>query len=442
MKNKVLGFILVLGLLAVYPVWRYYTNAQVFAKAVLDHASALGEWSHQSINSKLDGKIIITNLTFKPENHSQSFEIGSVTITTSPMFILKTSAGDLTYMLPETLSVSVNTASLDNKSNDVLGSLRDKSMWALIAGYAGSFGCSRESYTSFDDKSWKNIIDDEQIYNLDLFYSRQLNGSLDVDLILDAENLFSSIWSSNLKSAYSDTQIDLDELIVEKLYYSYLDNGFNLTRNNACIRNYKSSFAAYRLSSAEHVQRYLRHHFAKELPKVLLNWYQRMLAPEIEYNAIITLNERKYLSDIYRIDQRTLYENSIVEVATTENNYLPVTLSDIDFTSIDTELLKQETIRRQQLEKQDKLVIKKQKADKRKPAIYTTGIKTSRKIAVNRLNTAINKKVRVKTARGRPITGLVKSVTNGLVEIEIIYKTGSAILTISVDKISSAELVK
>ena len=441
MKNKFLGILLILGLLSIYPMWRYYNNAKVFADAIMSHVSGLGEWSNGYVNSSIDGKITINNLTFKPFNYSQSFDIESVTITTSPMFLLKTNAVALQYMLPEVLSISVNSASLTHRSEDIYESLGENSMWMMQVGYAGSFGCTRESYTSFDESTWVDILDQDQIYNLDLYYSRQLNGSMDIDLILDAEGLFSSIWSSNLISSYNDDQIIIDELLVKKMYYSYLDYGFNLQRNNACMKNYKSSFAAYRLSSAEHLQKYLRNYYTKELPSVLLNSYQRMLAPDVEYNAIITLNENKYLTDVFGIDQRELYENSLVEVATANNNYIPITLKEIDFTNIDSELLKKENLarkHREELAQQEKL---RKSREKKQAKIFRTGGSGSRNVAINRLSSIVGRKVRVKTIMGRPIVGLLKSVENKLIIVETIYKTGRAKLSIDIKEVASVELI-
>lgn len=442
MKNKIIGLLLVLGLLSIYPMWRYFSHANVFARAMLDHASGLGKWSHSSINTSFDGLITIRGVTFSPHQYQQQFNIDSITIKTNPMFLLKNDPIKLGYMLPEILSISVNSAMMSGgNTSEILDNLRKESMWMLMAGFAGSFGCNRESYTSFDEKSWSNILDKDQIYNLDLYYSRQTDKSLDVDLILDAENLFSSTWSSNLKSSYNDDQIIFDELIVEKLYYSYLDNGFNLKRNNACMQNYKSSFAAYRLSSAEHVQKYLRSHFSKELPSVLINWYQRMLAPDVEYNAIITLDDRKYLFDVYQIDQRTLYENAQVEVATNENDYLPVSLTEIDFTNIDSDLLIKENQKRKEREQQRLEEAKRKQSEKNKANIYTTGGKKSRQVPLNRIGELIGKKIRIKTSRGRPIIGRLNSIKDGVVSIDTIYKTGRAQLSVEIKKIASVELM-
>ncbi|HHL31697.1 MAG TPA: hypothetical protein ENJ41_03865 [Oceanospirillales bacterium] len=443
MKNKFIGLILVVGLLLVYPTWRYFSNANIFAKALINHASALGEWSYRSINSSFDGKLTISGLTFTPNNYKQHFEIESVTISTSPMFLLKSNASKLGFLLPESLVISVNTAVLSKNSSSIQDALREDSMWMLMAGFAGSFGCNRDSYLSFDKNTWKDILSEDQVFNLDLYYAREENGSMDVDLTLDAENLFSSTWSSNLRSSYNDDQVIFDELIIDKLYYSYLDNGFNLQRNNACMKNYKSSFAAYRLSSAEHVQKYLRSHFAKEMPSVLISWYQRMLAPEIEFNAIITLDERRYLSDIYKIDQKELYENSMVEVATSANDYLPITLKEIDFTQVDSEQLQKENQERKKREEQARLEKLKLKKERRKPKIFTTrGNRKVRKVALNKLSTVINRKIRVKTLRGRPITGYLRGVKDGLISIETIFKTGRAEISIEIERIASVELMK
>jgi hypothetical protein len=442
MKNKIIGILIAIALLSIYPIWRYSSNAKVFAEAVIAHAAGLGKWSYGSISSNFDGKNTIRNLTFSPESFEQQFTIDSAVISTSPMFLLKSSAFDLGYMLPETLSLSINSAVLTTQAQDINNTLREQSMWMLMAGYSGSFGCNRESYTSFDGSSWENILDNDQYFNIDLFYSRQENGSLDVDLTLDAENLFSTTWSSNLTSSYPDNQIIINDLIVEKLYYFYLDNGFNIKRNDACKQNYNGSFAAYRLSSAEHLQNYLRTSFQKELPDVLINWYQRMLAPDVEYNAIITLDERQYLNQVFNIDQRTLYENAVVEISTSDNEYLPVTLKEIDFTAIDSEMLKKESLKRELLKKQAEQDKLKPKVDVLKPRIYTIGAKKSAKVALNKLNTAINRKVRVKTARGRPITGVITQVDGKYLTLETSFKKGRATLTIPIDKIASVELVK
>lgn len=443
MKNKILVLLMTLIVLSIYPAWRYFENASIFANAMFDHASGLGKWSHGTSSTKFDGEITIRNVSFKPNNYIQSFEIESIKFSVEPMFLLKTSSNKLRYMLPESLSVSINGASMSANATDINSALRNDSLWMLMAGYGGSFGCQRESYSSFDETTWTSILANDQIFNVDLFYSRQFNGTLDIDLILDAENLFSSTWSSNLKSSYNDKQIVVDELIIDKLYYNFLDNGFNLIRNNACKENYNSSFATYRLSSAEHVQKYFRTYFSKELPEVLINWYQRMLSPDVEYNAIITLDERKYLSDIYRIDQRDLFENSLVEVATTPNEYLPVILQAIDFTNLDPELLKKENLKREQNEKNTSLDKLKQEIDKQKPKIFTTERAGKKRIvALSRINSAINKKIRIKTARGRPITGILRTVNSETLLIESQYKTGKAKLAISLNNIVSVEIVR
>ncbi len=443
MKNKIIGLLIVLIVLSIYPTWRYFNNANVLANAIFEHASGLGEWSHGSVNTSLDGKITIRNISFSPKNYTQGYEIESISMSVEPMFLLQTSAQKLEYLLPEAMSISINGAVLNSKSTDINALLRNDSLWMLLAGYAGSFGCARESYTSFDKDTWNDILSNEQIYNVDLFYSRQQNGSIDVDLVLDAENLFSSTWSSNLKSSYKDKQIITSELIVDKLFYNYLDNGFNQARNDACKENYNASFATYRLSSAKHVQRYLRTYFSKELPEVLINWYQRMLVPDVEYNAIITLDERKFLSEVFRTEQRILFENSLVEIATAQDEYLPVSLKNIDYTNIDPELLRKENIKREQDAKKAKAKKVIQKTDKRKPKIFKTGrAKTTKIIAISQLSTVINKKIRIKTKKGRPITGYLRSVTSDHISIESRYKTGTAKLNILIKKIATAEIVR
>ena len=441
MKTKILSFLLVIVLLSIYPIYRYVSNAKLFADAMFGHVSKMGNWTHGSIHSSFGGKITIRNINFTPKNHTQGFEIESIVISTEPMFLLKSTPSELSYILPETLSISVNAASLNNKSNDIIESYQQNNMWMMLVGYAGSFGCTRENYTSFDDAIWSKIVNNDQIYNVDFFFSRQGNGGLDVDLILDAENMFSSTWSSTLKSSYNEDQIVIDELLVDKLFYSYLDNGFNLARNNACIENYKSSFAAYRLSSAEHVQKYLRVNYSKELPNALINWYQRVLAPDTEYNAIISLDKNMYISDLYYSDQVDILENSVVEISTTKNEYIPVSLKEIDYTKIDTELLISENIKKKKKADIEKNLAEKRDIRQHKTTVIKTGSSGTRNIALNNLQSVLNKRVRIKTIRGRPIKGILKELNQGLVTLNSNFKTGTSTITIPLDKISSVELL-
>ena len=265
---------------------------------------------------------------------------------------------------------------------------------------------------------------------------------MDVDLIIDAENQFSATWSSNLKQSYKDPVISLNELIVEKLYYNYLDYGFNLKRNNACMKNYSDSFAKYRLSSAEHIQNYLRTHFAKELPPLLISWYQRMLAPDVEYNAIFSLKERQYLNTILDSDQINFYQKASVEVASTDNKFIPITLKEIDFTAIDSELLKRENLKRSELEKKAELKKQQIKTKPFTPIIHTIGFKKSKKVSLSQISSIINKRVRIKTKRGRPISGYIRAEKNGVITIETNLKIGSAQFTLEVKQISSIELIR
>jgi hypothetical protein len=401
----------------------------------------MGNWSYGSISSDLNGEITIRNINFTPKNYSQGIEIGSINISTEPMFLLKSNPSELTYILPDSLSISVNNILLNSKSNDIYESFKERSLWMMLAGYAGSFGCSKDQFTSFDDEIWSQIIPNDQIYNVDLYFSRQQDSSLDVDLILDAENMFSSTWSSNLKSSYNENQVVLDELLVDKLYYSYLDSGFNLARNNACIQNYKSSFAAYRLSSAEHLQKFLRINYSKELPSTLINSYQRLLSPDTEYNAIITLDDRKYLSDVYHTSQLDLFENSMVEISTSKNEYIPINLKEIDYTKLDTDHLIAENIKKDIQDELDKKNTRLKNPSIQKTRVVRTGGSDLRNIAVNNISSAIDKRVRIKTIRGRPVIGIVRSINNNLITLNSSFKTGKATITIPIDMISSVELL-
>ncbi len=442
MRNKLIGLMVFLVVILSYPTWRYFHNANVFAKAMINHASRLGEWQYGSISTSLGGLITIRNLKFTPKNYKQSYEISSVNIEAKPLFLFKNSAKKLNTLLPEFLSVSVNGATLDSQASDIYDALQKRSLWMYLAGYAGSFGCNKDSYTVFPKESWQKLIEDDQSFNLDLFYSRQANGSVDVDLILTADDLFSSTWSSNLKVAYFENQLILEDLVVDKLYYTYLDNGFNLKRNTICAQNYGGSYAKYRLSSAEHLQQYLRTYYSKQLPEDLSQRYQRMLEPDIEFNAIITLDERKYVSDFVQQEQIDLYENSQLEVSTSNSDYFTANLVDIDYTKIDSERLKSEILERERVERERKLKEQKTIKSYLKAVVFKTGKSKSRAISIQNLSSVLNKKLRVKTKRGRPIIGYLRNVDAKAITIESLFKNGKAKMILKKKQIASVELMQ
>lgn len=441
MKKILLIIIAVLILLSIYPTWRYFSNAKLLAETVLGNAGVMGGWTHSGISTGIDGKITIRRPVFTPTGYTQSFEAETIVINAEPMFILKSSRSELKEVLPESLTLSVNAIVLDNKSDDVYKTMHDNSLWMLQAGFAGSFGCSRSLFTRFDDLTWSKILPENQVYNVDLFYSRQTNGTIDMDLTLDVENKFTSTWSGNLKPGFNDKQIVVSELLVDKLYYYYLDYGFNEIRNEACAANNKDSFAAYRISSVEHIQKYLRTNFVKELSKELLTLYQKLLAVDVEYNVIFELPERKYISDVYNLSQDEFYKQSKIEVSTGNNEYKLVELKDIDYTNVDSEQLLKEHKLREEKKKQEEQERLEAERNKNQPKVYTIGGRKATNIPLNKITTVIGKRVRIKTLRGRPITGYLLSVKNGLVEINAVFRTGKAIITVPLDKVSSVERV-
>lgn len=442
MKNKLIGLILFLIVILSYPTWRYFHNANIFAKAIINHASRLGEWQYGSISTSLGGSITIRNLKFTPKNYTQSYDISSIKIETTPLFLFKNSAMKLNTLLPEFISISVNGASLDNQASDIYDTLQEKSLWMYLAGYAGSFGCKKDSYTIFPEGSWQQLIEEGQSFNLDLYYSRQANSSVDVDLILTADGLFSSTWSSNLKVAYFENQLILEDLIVDKLFYTYLDNGFNQKRNSICAQNYNGSYAKYRLSSAGHLQQYLRTFYLKQLPLDLSQRYQRMLEPDVEYNVIITLDDRKYVSDFVGQDQIELYENSQLEVSASNSDYYPVNLEEIDYTKIDTERLKSELLTREKIKRQRQLKKQKKAKSYLNAIIFKTGSSNSRIIKMQKLPTVLNKKLRIKTERGRPIIGYLRKVNEKSITIESLFTKGNAKIILNKKLIASVELMQ
>ena len=441
MKKYILIFITVVILLSIYPTWRYFSNAKIFANTVLNYASNLGQWTNSGISTSLNGKITVRNPVFTPNGYSQGMQADSMIITAQPMFLLKNSRSDLQDMLPENLTVAVNSIQLNDNADDLYQSLRQSALWKLQAGFAGSFGCSKEATTEYDTQSWEQIISTNQVYNFDLYYSRQNNGSIDTDITLDAENMFTSTWSGNLKSGFNDKQIVIRDLLVDKLYYYYLDYGFNKVKNKACSANYKGSYAAYRSKAENNIQEYLRTNYLKELPKEFLLWFHKSLQSDVEYNAIFEFAERQYLNKFFDMTQVDFLSQVKTEIGTTENDYMLVELAEVDYTKVDTERLKQELEQREEQKRQEELKRLAEEENKMKPIVHTIGGAKSTKVPLNNISTAIGKRVRIKTWRGRPVIGYLLSVENNLVELESIFRTGRARISVPLDKVSSVEIV-
>lgn len=442
MKNKIIIVLIVLLLLSIYPAWRYTTNAKVLVASLLEKADPLGKWSYGSISSNFSGEIRVSDLFFNPVGYEQGFEIESMKITTDPKFILTHTKYELGYLLPETISLAMNNITLNSKSDDLYTNFKERNFWMVIAGFAGSFGCDKETFEKFKQKDIDQLIDHDQVFNLDLYYSRLQNGTIDFDLIIDAEELFSTTWSSNLGTGYIDERIIPEDLIVSKLFYAYLDNGFNQKRNDVCSKNYNSSFASYRLNAAKQLQQYLRVHYTKELPKIITTWYQRSLNPNAEYNAVIEFPERKYLSSVFMLDQAQFFTNTDVKISLTETEYEPVVLKGIDFTTIDQEQLMKEHMKKQDELKQLEIAKQKEIESRNKPSIVKIGHKAASYVEIKNLKSAVGKRLRIKTQIGRPIKGVLVAVHQELIILNTAYKSGSAELSIPISKILSAEVIK
>lgn len=443
MKNKLIIVLAVFVILAAYPIYRYKTNAKVVANTLLSHSNALGKWSYGSIASDFSGNLTVRNLSFTPKGYEGGFDIDSLKIKTDRGFIFKHNSQELEYILPEKATLAFNAIALNSKSSDLYEQLKNNGLWYALIGYAGSFGCQRESMETFKNSDISNFFTAEQIFNLDIYYSRLPDSSLDVDVIIDAEELFSTSWSSNIESSYVDDRIMPEELLVKTLYYTYLDNGMNSKRNKVCADNYKGSVAAYRLSAAEHLQRFFRVNYAKELSPELINWYQKSLMPDAEYNAIVEFPDRRYITELFALPQKLFFTNVDAQVSLDAVDYQKVTLQEVDFTKIDQEELMNEHIKKQEELKRGERERKRQEEQKRNPKVYKIGHSKQRMIGVSSLGSYVGKQLRLKMISGRPIIGELISINRetGMVVFKTSYKSGSAQLNLPLKKIISAELM-
>ncbi len=435
-NNKIIALI-VIALLVGLPFWRIQDNSKYYVEGLMGHLGALGTWKHSQMETTLDGQIRLSRLTFIPAGKRQGYQIDSMLIQADVWDLLLKNSRDLVALAPESLGVNLNGVRFNSNGNDLMSEVYAADFWPLAAGHLGHFACGEETNGAFSTDQWQSMYPNGLSHDLEITY--QLTDALNIDFSINiqTEDAWYITWSGSLARASDVPRITFNDTIVDTLYYYQADQGFNAKRNEMCAKKHRNSFAAFRLDSANQLQQLLRALVAKDMPEKLSNMYQRSLAADTELNAILKLDEPKYMFELASMSQNEILENSGLEVALGENEYSVVELKAIDHLDLNMELL------RSQMEAQEQKAAAEAEKNKPKELIQVVTHKIGTVKKANNLSNwadAIGKNVRIKTKRGRPIFGKLLSMDANQLTVSTRYMSGNATLTVLRKEVMSVGL--
>jgi len=445
LKKILMGVIALAAIIFALSLWQSNKRAAILVDNLAETASAAGKWSWSGISNDTDGKVSIRNVRFQPAGFRQGVDIDEIVLTLDPLFLLKASQNELRNFLPDHMNIELNGVRLQqNGPEDFQQALLDRSYWPAVVGYLGAPGCGEKSPWAFSMAQWKTMLQGEPVdYHLNFYYEHNGQGEIDFQADTEAENLWMTSWSGQMKSAVGQDEFAFEDLLLKDLFYYHQDNGFNERRNRVCADRYQGSFAAYRKNSAQTVQNLVRALAGKELPDKLLNWYQRTLLPEAEFFAEFHLPRTIYLDELFSMPQNEFLGQADIAMGLGESEPEPITLQAISYDKVDADTLVKAYRKqiRQQQQAREKAAEADKKASRTAPKRVIGG-KLARYRAVDDIAQAVGRTVRVRTTRGRVIKGVVQKVTDNTAVIRVDYLTGSAEFNLPRKEIKTVEVLK
>ncbi len=430
MKNRnTLIVLVIIAALVGLPYWRIKHNSNFFVEGIMAHLNHLGEWTERSIDTSLNGEITINRLTFRPNGYRQQFTIDSIRVQTDMKKLLFTSSQQLITHVPNNMTLSFRNVRIANNDNDLQAAINRANYWPMAAGFLGAFGCGENPGPSFSDAQWQQIFPAAPSFDIEFSYSLVDNYHIDFNINTDSPNNWYIAWSGTLTRPNDDERIAFNDTVVDTLYYYHNDQGFNKKRNQVCATANKDSFAAYRLKSAEEIQKHLRVFAGQEMPDFLSNQYQRALSEGVEFNTIFNLRDPRYIFEVAEMSQMDYYANIDMEAALGENDYQKVALTDIDFLELDMD-----TLRAEMEAKQREAERLEAEANKPKELLKTITHKigeSRNETQISNWKLAVGKNVKVRTKRGRPIFGRLIDFNDKQVTLASKYMRGDATITVS-----------
>lgn len=442
--NKKIFFLIIVLIIIGLPIWQVKTNSRDLVDGVVKNLSTLGAWNYQNFSIESNGVITVKELQFTPKGHQQGFSIELLKLNAGLKPLLLNYGGSLQRFLPKQLSLNFYGIKMNHKGDDLQQSIGERNFWPLAASDLGAFGCGDDELR-FSVEQWQQLLPQEHQHDIDFSYSVNPKDGYQMafDLSLRTEQTWSLGWSGVLSRGSDDKNIDFADVSVTKLHYDHLDQGFNKRRNELCADKYQGSFEAYRLAAAGRLQRHLRTYATQEMSEDLENRYQRTLMENAEVGLLFAFSKAKFFSELAEISRLEWFSESSVEAALGEDALQPIALKPIDHLDLNMDLLKEQMQVKQQLEEQ-KNQAPEPKEELLKTVVRKTGSgkpQTSLTI-VNDWQTAIDKRVTIKTKKGKPLSGVLLDVNQQYLSIRTHYAQGQATLNIDRKDVLSITLKK
>ncbi len=425
--NKIITLVVIAALIGL-PYWRIKHNSQFFAEGLLAHLGQLGEWSHQSVDTAINGELTINNLTFRPTGYQQTISISAIEVHTDMKKLLFSGSSELISHIPQNLTMTFQNAQVTGGNGDLQSAINRANYWPMAANYLGAFGCGEGAGPSFSDNQWQQIFPSAPSFNLELSYSLVDDYHIDFNINIDSMDNWFIAWSGTLTRSSDIDRISFNDTVIDTLYYYQADQGFNKKRNDVCAVANKDSFAAYRLNSAEEIQKHLRVFANAEMPAFLSNQYQRALGEDIELNAIFALREPRYIFEVAEMSQKDYYAQIDIEAALGESEYQKIELVEIDYLELDMETLRAEMEAKQK--EAERLEAEANKPKELLKTITRSIGKNVNEVTIKNWSQAVGKNIKVRTKRGRPIFGRLLSINDKQLTIASKYMRGDATITV------------
>ncbi|GEM_PF-3281228 len=444
LKKIFAGLIVLAVVVFALSLWQSNKRASILVDNLAETASAAGQWDWSSISSDTEGTVHIRDVSFQPAGFRQRVEIDDITLSLDPLFLFKASLDELRHYLPRHMNIKLEGVRLQpHGPQDFQQALIERGYWPAVVGYLGAPGCGDNAPWAFSLSQWQAIMQGEPVtYNLNFFYEHNGDDSIDFQADTEAENLWMSSWSGQMKSAVGRNEFSFEDFLLKDLFYYHQDNGFNERRNQLCAQRYQGSFGAYRKNSAQIVQNLIRTLAGKELPDKLLNWYQRTLLPKAEFFAEFHLGKTIYLDELFSMPQNVFLAQSDIAVGLGESDPEPVHLQPISYDKVDADVLvqayREDVLRQKQARQQH---ASKAKDKHRLTVKKVIGGTVARYRRVDDLTEAVGRKARLRTRKGRVINGVVRQVTGDTVIVEVHYVTGMAEFNLARRDITSVEVL-
>ena len=407
------------------------------ADELVQAASPFAKISYDSVHTSLLGdEIGLDNISIKPVMTQDEFRIEQVRIS-APHIGYFIGAGDNVKkgQPPENLAMQIRRMHIDMDSElftmleqmqqqAALAQTNETDMWLTSLDALGCGDISSFAISDYLEMGFANIVADASI---NMAYDEQSKRTL-----IKVETHTDNLYDIGIGLDFNVTPQTMGSALlansIPKTTIRYRDTGYYQLRNNYCAKQNESS-----------VEEYVDHH---------LNLFSTKLGAALPEQTVSAYKQFMLKGGTFIIGLNPSNEQSLEGL----QYYAPADIIDmlglsltINNTKLDTDLIqwgnkpKKVTVRPDTLEAKPKVV----REDRLRPTITPTQGKEKQrrtappfqKINVDDAGKYIGKMAEVTTTEGKLRSGMLESVTDERINIELAFRTGSLSIPIDIRKI-------